>query len=168
MRRVSDAQLWIDLNREYPADYEPEQAPVAEIDLGAAPVYRKRPPEPDACLCFTCKSRPAGTPGWYEHSAYCSRCQLDMLNRLPQDKPVTASGREWSALLARCRSELETACSDLPIAADCGESPERFTQPLLGDETGVGADCSADEGNGIALAHKTLLHGPEGRENRSL
>lgn len=119
----SDAQLWIDLKREYPGPDPYEIEIIPEPD-----------PEPVPRMCFTCKIRPAGTPGWYEHSAYCSRCQLELLNRLPQDKPATLKGGEWAEQLAQCRRELEAAVS-------------ATGKPL---QTGVAADYGGSEGDRLA------------------
>jgi len=139
----SDAQLWVDLKREYPDHRDMPGRPVADI----APEHS----EPNRLPCFTCKQRPAGTPGYYEHSAYCSRCQLEMLNRLPQDKPAGCSRAWWNRLLARCRSELESAVSAVP------------EMPVDGFQTGIAADYSTSEGNHLGQRVKPVLAGPEGR-----
>jgi hypothetical protein len=81
MQRVSDAQLWIDLKREYPsADREPVEVPEPDV--------REPSKAPKVVLCFTCRVIPAGNDYAGPYSAYCDGCQ-PRADRLPRGSRVS-------------------------------------------------------------------------------
>jgi hypothetical protein len=63
----SDARLWLELSREYPADAEDDAEQPTDADA-ADPGHTGAP-------CYGCKTLPAGNDYGGPNSAYCPECQ---------------------------------------------------------------------------------------------
>lgn len=89
----SDAQLWIDQNREYPLLCERDESQQLPVTPEPAP--------PAAAACFSCRANPAGFGDWYVYSAYCAACQP-----LPDFGELAPYGMSRSRWLPRLESNL--------------------------------------------------------------
>ncbi len=104
---LSDAQLWIDLSREYPAEVQFEA--VDGRGVPAIPADAESPSNLSlgafqGVSCFTCQNRPAGFGDWYRHSAYCAHCQpMPDMNGIP---PYGYSRPAWIKRLNANREEI--------------------------------------------------------------
>jgi hypothetical protein len=79
---LSDAQLWLDLSREYPPDVNRAiPAPMAEVTTEVIEPPAPRPKR--IALCYRCGSAPAGNDYAGKFSAYCAICQPVMSESSP-------------------------------------------------------------------------------------
>jgi hypothetical protein len=113
MQWKSDAQLWIEWSSPHSAKQRQRSPwiPAETTPVAAVPLRTGVKPRSGPRTCAACKSRPQGTPGWYEYSGYCSACQyetLDMNQRMPADY-----GGAWKRQLQRCKQELEAGIEAL-------------------------------------------------------